>query len=155
MNIKRNTLLATVLLLILGGLVSVAAQDTAKWSGTWKMIPAKSKFAGAGPASIVIKLELKEGTLTETMTIGTDNGDRAFTASYTTDGKVTTQEVLGRSAQTFAKWEKGVLVIDFNADGNTFNRKFTLSEDGKTMTIAVHHGGGQGERDEAIVMEKQ
>lgn len=119
------------------------------------MIQAKSKFTGDGPASIVIKLELKDGTLTETMTVGTDNGERAFTATYTTDGKVTSQEVLGRTAKTFAKWEKDVLVIDFNADGRAFVRKFSLSEDGKTMTVAVHQSNDQGDRDEMMVLEKQ
>jgi hypothetical protein len=155
MNTKRCTGLAVVALFAVASIASVFAQDNAKWTGTWKMIPARSKFTGDGPASVVIKLDLKEGTLTETMTIGTDNGERAFTATYTTDGKVTSQEVMGRTAKTFAKWEKDVLVIDFNADGRAFVRKFSLSEDGKTMTVAVHQSGDQGDRDETLVMEKQ
>lgn len=155
MNTKRCTGLAAAVLLAVACTFSAFAQDNAKWTGTWKMIPAKSKFVDEGPASIVIKLELKDTTLTETMTVGTDNGERAFTASYTTDGKVTSQEVMGRTAQTFAKWEKDVLVIDFNADGRKFVRRFTLSEESKTMTIAVHQSGDQGDRDETVVLEKQ
>lgn len=155
MNTKRCTGLAAVVLLAVACATSAFAQENAKWTGTWKMNPAKSKFEGEGPISIVIKLELKDSTLTETMTVSTDNGDRAFTATYSTDGKVTSQEVMGRTAQTLAKWEKEVLVIDFNADGRKFVRKFTLSEDGKTMTIAVHQSSDNGDRDEIVVMEKQ
>jgi len=135
---------------------SVSAQDSAKWTGTWKMIPEKSQFGGnGGPASIVIKFELKDSELTETMTLGGENGERSFTAKYSTDGKESTQEVMGKSAQTSAKWEGEALIINFNADGNGFRRKITLSPDGKTMTIAVHHSGDQGERDETVVLEKQ
>jgi hypothetical protein len=134
---------------------SVAAQENAKWTGTWKMIPSKSQFAGNGPSSIVIKFELKDATLTETMTVVNDNGERAFTAKYTTDGKETTQEVIGRTAQTSAKWEGEALVIDFKAEGRGFRRKITLSPDGKTMTIAVRQSSDQGDRDETVVLEKQ
>jgi hypothetical protein len=136
-------------------ITNVAAQVNDKWTGTWKMIPSKSRFAGDGPSSIVIKLELKDVLLTETLTIGTDNGERSFTAKYTTDGKESTQEVMGSNAQTTAKWEGDTLVIDFKAEGRGFRRKIALSPDGKTMTIAVHHSGDQGERDETVVLEKQ
>ncbi|HEX4949570.1 MAG TPA: hypothetical protein VFZ34_23040 [Blastocatellia bacterium] len=149
------TLFATVALLAVVGISTASAQDQAKWTGTWKMIPAKSKFAGDGPASIVIKLDLKDNVVTETMTVGTDNGERGFTASYATDGKATTQEVMGRSAQTSAKWEGEALLIDFKTGDGSFNRKMTLSADGKTMTITVRQTGDQGERNETVVLEKQ
>lgn len=155
MNIRRYTLGAAVAVLAVASLTAVFAQDSAKWTGTWKMNRDKSQFTGDGPASIVIKLDLKEGTVSETMTVGTDNGDRAFSASYTTDGKVKTQDVMGRTAKTFAKWEKEVLVIDFTDERGSFIRKFTMSEDGKTMTVAVYQSGGGNERNETVVMEKQ
>ena len=156
MKAKICTLFAAVALLAVVSLAPVSAQDKAKWTGTWKMIPAKSQFAGGdGPSSIVIKLELKDGAVTETLTLGTENGERSFTATYTTDGKATEQEVMGRAAQTSAKWEGEALVIDFKAGDGGFARKITLSADGKTMNIAVHHSGGQGDRDDTVVLEKQ
>ncbi len=155
MKAKICTFFAAVALLTVVSLSPAAAQDKAKWTGTWKMVPEKSQFAnGGGPSSIVIKLELKEGAVTETLTVGTADGERSFTATYTTDGKAITQEVMGRNMQALAKWSGEVLLIDFKDDSGGFARKITLSPDGKTMTIAVHHNGQQGEKDETVVLAK-
>lgn len=147
------TLLMAVALLTVIGCSSALAQDKAKWTGTWKMVPEKSQFAnGGGPSSIVIKLELKDGAVTETMTL---NGDHSFTATYTTDGKAKSQEVMGNVAETSAKWNGDALSIDFKHEKGGFARTITLSPDGKTMTIAVHHSGENGEADETVILEKQ
>ncbi len=155
MQAKISTFFAVVALLTVVTLTSVAAQDKAQWTGTWKMIPAKSQFVGDGPASLVLKLELKDGVVNETLTVGTENRERGFSGSYTTDGKVTTLEVMGRTAKASAKWEGATLLIDFKDEKGGFARKITLSADGKTMTIAVHQSGDSGDRDETIVLEKQ
>lgn len=97
MQAKICTVFAAMTLLTVVSLASVFAQDKAKWTGTWKMIPGKSKFVGDGPSSLVLKLEVKEGAVAETLTVGTENGERGFSGSYTTDGKPTTQEVMGRT----------------------------------------------------------
>lgn len=150
------TLFAVVALLTVVSLTSATAQDKAKWTGTWKMIPAKSQFAGgSGPSSIVLKLELKEGAVTETLTVGGENGERSFTATYTTDGKASTQDVMGRTAQTSAKWDGEALVIAFKDERGGFARKIMLSPDGKTMTIAAQQTRDSDERNETIVLEKQ
>ena len=91
------TFFAAVALLTVVSFSPVSAQDNAKWTGTWKMIPAKSQFVGDGPSSLVLKLEVKEGAVTETLTIGTENGERDFTGNYKTDGKATTQDLMGRT----------------------------------------------------------
>ena len=155
MQAKICTVFAAMTLLTVVSLASVFAQDKAKWTGTWKMIPGKSKFVGDGPSSLVLKLEVKEGAVAETLTVGTENGERGFSGSYTTDGKPTTQEVMGRTAQASAKWDGEALVIDFKDEKGGFARKITLSADGKTMTIAVHQTGENGDRDETVVLEKQ
>lgn len=150
------TSFATVALLMVVCFSSGIAQDKAIWTGTWKMVPEKTQFAnGDGPSSIVIKLELKEGAVTETLTVETPGGERNFTATYTTDSKPSTQDVLGGTAQTTAKWDGAALVIDFKREGWGFTRKINLSSDGKTMTIAVHHSGDNGEADETVVLERQ
>ena len=155
MKNKVRIMFVAVALLTTVCLYNAVAQDKAQWSGTWKMVPDKSKFNGGGPSSIVIKLEFKEGTISETMTMGGDNGERSFSATYTTDGKESTQEVMGRSAKTSARWEGSTLIIKFDdGNGSPFIRKFTLSEDGKTMTV-VRPTNDQGGQDETIVFEKQ
>lgn len=155
MQAKIGTFFAAIALLTVVSLSSASAQEKANWTGTWKMVPAKSQFAGEGPSSLVIKLEVKDGAVSETFTVGTANGERGFSGSYTTDGKVTTQDVMGRTAKAFAKWDGEVLVIDFKDERGGFARKFTLSADGKTLTMAVHQTGDNGDRDETVVLEKQ
>jgi hypothetical protein len=118
----------------------------------------KSKFAGdGGPDAILIKIDHKEPALTEDWLLSVQNGERSFQAKYTTDGKETEQEVMGRTAKTSAKWEGDALVIEFKtADNGFFKRKITLSADGKTMTKIVTQSKGEGNQtEETAVFEKQ
>ena len=93
--------------------------------------------------------------MTETLVVTSPNGERSFTATYTTDGKAITQQVMGRDAQTTAKWEGDVLVISFSDERGGFARKIALSPDGKTMTIAARQTNENGARDETLILEKQ
>ena len=85
----------------------------------------------------------------------TPNGERSFQAKYTTDGKETEQEVIGRTAKTSAKWEGDALLIEFKTEGGFFKRKITLSADGKTITKVVTQSGDNGQTEDTVVFEKQ
>jgi hypothetical protein len=133
-----------------------AAQTKPNFSGEWKMNREKSKFADGGPDAILIKIDHKEPALTEEWTLSTSEGDRSFKAKYTTDGKETEQEVMGRTAKTSAKWDGDALVIEFKAADGFFKRKITLSADGKTLTKVVTHAEGGGDpTEDTVVFEKQ
>jgi hypothetical protein len=133
-----------------------AAQTKPDLSGTWKMNREKSKFADGGPNAILIKIDHKEPAFTEEWTMSTPEGERSFQAKYTTDGKETEQEVMGRTAKTSAKWEGNALVIEFKTDEGFFKRKITLSADGKTITKVVTHSPGGGDpMEDTVVFEKQ
>ncbi len=132
------------------------AQTKPNFSGAWKLNAEKSKFTGGGPDNLSIKIDHKEPALTEDWAMSTPNGDRSFQAKYTTDGKETEQEVMGRTAKTSAKWEGDALVIEFKSEGGFFKRKLTLSADGKTMTKLVTQSRGDGQQTEdTVVFEKQ
>src|SRR5262249_39141683 len=73
------------------------AQTKPNLSGVWKMNAQKSKFANGGPDNILIKIDHKEPAFVEDWSMSTPNGDRSFQAKYTTDGKETEQEVMGRT----------------------------------------------------------
>ncbi|MGE0128668.1 MAG: hypothetical protein AB7U82_11360 [Blastocatellales bacterium] len=119
---KTRTGAALMIAAILCLCASIAsAQTKPDLSGTWKMNPEKSKFANGGPDGLLIKIDHKEPALTEAWSISTPNGERSFEAKYTTDGKETEQEVMGRTAMTSAKWEGAALVIEFKSDGRVFN----------------------------------
>ena len=131
------------------------AQTKPDFSGSWKMNREKSKFADGGPDNILIKIDHKEPAFVEDWSISTPNGERSFQAKYTTDGKETEQEVMGRTAKTSAKWEGDTLMIDWRSEGNFFKRKITLSADGKTMTKVVSQDDGGEKREDTVVFEKQ
>ncbi len=133
-----------------------AAQTKPNLSGSWKMNSQKSKFADGGPDGILIKIDHKEPELTEDWSISTPDGERAFQAKYTTDGKETEQEVMGRTAKTSAKWDGDALVIEFKSGNGFFKRKITLSADGKTITkVVTHTEGGGSPVEDTVVLEKQ
>ena len=135
---------------------SIAATQTRPdFSGAWKMNREKSKFVGGGPDNILIKIDHKEPTFVEDWSMSTPNGERSFQAKYTTDGKETEQEVMGRTAKTSAKWDGAALMIEWASEGNFFKRKITLSADGKTMTKVVSHSDGGEQREDTVVFEKQ
>ena len=88
------------------------AQTKPDFSGTWKMNREKSKFERGGPDAILIKIDHKEPAFAENWTVSTPDGERSLQAKYTTDGKETEQEVMGRVSKTSAKWEGDALVIE-------------------------------------------
>src|SRR5262245_51015662 len=116
----------------------------------------KSKFADDGPGNLLSKIYHKEPTRLEGWSMYTPHGERTMQAKYTTDGKETEQEVIGRTAKTSAKWEGDALVIEWTSEGGFFKRKITLSADGKTITKMVTQSPKDGERTEdTVVFEKQ
>jgi hypothetical protein len=138
--------------------LTASAQTKPDFSGSWKLNKEKSKFEGnGGPDAILIKIDHKEPALTEDWLVSTPNGERAFVAKYTTDGKETEQQVMGRMAMTSAKWEGDALLIEFkNSENGFIKRKITLSADGKTMTkIVTQSKDGSSQIEETVVFEKQ
>lgn len=147
---------AICLLVVLATIGANAQSKQPNLSGTWKMNAEKSKFEQSGPSEITIKFDHKDASLSETLLLTTGNGDGTVEAKYTTDGKETPQEVMGRSAQTSAKWEGDALLIDWKTDGASFSRKITVSADGKTMTMIVKQSSPDGQSaTDTVVLEKQ
>lgn len=126
-------------------------------TGTWKMNAEKSKFEQGGPSAITIKFDHKDTTLSEALILTHGNEDRTIETKYSTDGKETTQQVIGdRQAQTTAKWEGETLTIAWKAEDGSFVRKISLSADGMTMTMIVKQSGSDGQSaTDTIVLEKQ
>jgi hypothetical protein len=149
-----TALIITTIVCLVASVAS--AQTKPNFSGAWKMNREKSKFSGGGPDAVLIKIDHKEPELTEDWSMTTPDGERSFQAKYTTDGKETEQNVMGRMAKTSAKWVGDALVIEFKTTEGFFNRKITLSADGKTMTKVVTQSKDGGESSEdTVVFEKQ
>lgn len=164
MKYRFGRLLSGLVLCALFGVVSATAQTAPaakpakpNFSGTWKMNPQKSKFAGSGPEGITIKLDHKDNNLTEALTIAGGGGERTIDAKYITDGKESDLQIGGDAAKATVNWEGEALVIEWKAaEGRFFRRKLTLSPDGKTLTLTVKQNRSDGsEAEDTVVLEKQ
>jgi len=135
---------------------SIAAQTKPDFSGVWKMNREKSKFdAIENIRDIVTKIEHKEPSFSESMTITSIDGNQNVEAKYTTDGKETAVEFPSGSAKATAKWEGDALTVEWKSEAFNVRRKYTLSADGKTLTVAGRRSTPNGDRDGITVFEKQ
>jgi hypothetical protein len=152
---KYGTSLILSAIVVMQGL-SASAQRKPDVNGTWKMNAAKSHFGDNGPTGITIKFTQKDSSLLETLTLSGEGGEHSLELKYTTDGKEGVNRIGEDDAKTTAVWERDTLVIEWKAEGRSFRRNITLSGDGKTMTILVHHAEPDGHTsDDSVVLEKQ
>lgn len=147
-----------VLALIAASAAFAAVPDL---GGNWKLNSSKSDFGQfPAPSGMSQKITQAEPKLTVASKMSGDNGDIEFTANYTTDGKeVTNPGFGGGEMKSTAKWDGAALVIEtkgaFGDNPFTMKDKWTVSEDGKTLTVLRHWSSGMGEADQKLVFEKQ
>lgn len=159
---KRLTMIAG-LLAFLVALPGVAA-DKPNFSGTWKLDAAKSDFGQfPAPDKFESVIEHQDPAMNVKTTQAGQMGEFTTENKYTTDGKeFTNEDRRGKSAGT-AKWEGATLLLSvtrkFSRDGQEFefkvDEKWTLSDDGKTLTINAHMASQMGEIDLKRVLAKQ
>ncbi len=130
------------------------------FTGDWKLNPAKSDFGQMpAPNSMSSKIAHDEPNLKTTSRSSSDQGDFEFQATYTTDGKECTNELMGNPVKSTVKWDGDALLINSNAKFGdnelTIQDRWTLSEDGKTLTIARVFKSSMGEMAQKMVLEKQ
>lgn len=155
MKSRLRTIIFAAFTLCLLTAFAAAQTKQANLTGTWKMNSDKSKFEQGGPSAITIKFDHKDNSLAETLTLTNDGSDRSLDMKYTTDGKETSQEIMGATGQTAVKWETDGWLIEWKAEGRSFVRKITLSADGKTMTMIVKQDSPNGTSTDTVVLEKQ
>jgi len=153
--------LLTILLVMMTVAGMAVAADKPNFSGDWTLDATKSDFGPMPPPqSMTRKIDHSEPTLTVTQAmVGGPQGDQTSTLKYSTDGKETTNDMMGNPVKWTAKWEGDALVMNAKADfqGNevTLQDKWTLSADGKVLTDLFHIGTAQGEFDITYVMNKK
>ena len=149
---------SAALLAIACGLLQ--AQAKPNFSGAWKLNTAKSDF-GAMPApdSRTDIITHEDPDLKDSYTQSGQMGELTAEMKYSTDGKETTNSVRGNQIKTTAKWDGDELAIagktQFNGADVTLSDRWSLSADGKTLTIQRHVNSPLGETNQKIVLEKQ
>jgi hypothetical protein len=137
------------------------AADKPNFSGDWALDAAKSEFGPMPPPSTMTrKVDHNDPALSYTQAVsGGPQGDQTVTMKYTTDGKESTNELMGNPVKATAKWDGGALVISAKADFGgaeiALVDKWTLSDDGKILTDVMHIASPQGEFDITYVMNKK
>lgn len=152
----KATLCALFAFTVLAG--PMAAADKPNFSGDWKMNAAKSNFGPIpGPTSIVRKVTHAEPSLAIVEEQQSDLGAQVTTRKYTTDGKDMSFESGGAVVRGTAVWERNTLILTSIVDAisATFTDRMSLSEDGRTLTSAVHIASAQGDLDLVVVFDKQ
>ena len=154
---RAKRLMFVALMLTLCASIAMAKPN---FSGEWKMNPSKSDFGMMpAPTSMVQKVTHNDPELKVVITRVGEQGEITSNSTYTTDGKECINKGRMGEIKSTLKWEGDTLVIESKADfgGNpvTITNKWTLSEDGKTLTINGHFSSTQGEGDSKTVLEKQ
>ncbi len=81
------------------------------------------------------------------------------TMKYSTDGKETTNSLMGNDVKSKAAWEGKTLVItsaaNFGGADMKLTDKWTLADDGKTLTDVMSISAPQGDFEMTFVLVKQ
>ena len=111
------------------------------------------------PGSMTSKITHEDPKLTSHVKQSGEMGEMEFDASYTTDGKECSNDVFGNPVKSILKWDGDTLLIDakgkFGDNDFTSKDKWTLSDDGKTLTIVRLFKSSMGEGEQKLVFEKQ
>lgn len=158
MTVRRASKLTAFFLFTMS--FGAQAQTKPNLSGTWKMDPAKSTFGGGpAPKSRLDRISHNEPNLKDTITQDLRGRESTYDMNYSTDGSETSNSVNGTAVKSAAKWEGDELVIDTKGSimGRSlkFHDRWSLSPDGKTLTLVRHLSNPMGESDQTIVFDKQ
>jgi len=146
------------LALIVASAAFAAAPDL---TGSWKLNLTKSDFGQfPPPSSMSAKVTHADPKLTVALKMASENGDLDLSSNYTTDGKECVNQGFGGSdTKTVASWQGETLHMQtkgaFGDVAYTMTDKWTLSADGKILTIQRNFSSSMGEVDQKLILEKQ
>jgi hypothetical protein len=152
-------LMSTLFVIAAAANLAMAA-DKPDFSGSWKMDADKSVFGPMPPPTAMTRtIDHKDPALSVVSAISSPQGDQNSTFKYSTDGKETTNSMMGNDVKSTAAWEGKTLVIksaaNFGGADVKLTDKWTLSDDGKTLTDALSISAPQGDFDITYVLVKQ
>jgi hypothetical protein len=152
----RLAILAAAILL----LAVLAGAASPNLSGDWKLNVSKSDLGQMPPpSSMTQKVTHEDPKLKVAVKQSGDMGDMEWEASYTTDGKESVNTIRDSESKSIVKWDGDALTFDtkgkFGDNDFTMKDKWTLSSDGKLLTIERHFSSSYGEGDQKLIFEKQ
>ncbi len=156
MRVNRPVL--TLALALVSAMLASAAPPNL--TGDWKLIPAKSDFGQMpAPDTMTQKIAHEDPSLKVAVKQSGERGEMAWEMAYTTDGKECTNTIRDNPMKSVLKWDGETLLIEtkgkFGDNDFTMNDKWSVSADGKVLTINRHFSSSFGEGDQKLVLEKQ
>jgi len=132
--------------------------QTPDLSGVWQADLAKSKFAGPPPTQYLMIVEQQGVKLTELTGSAGQRGEQRSSFTFTTDGKPAIVSYRGVPAKAQADWKDRTLALQLAMAGahpSSMTEKYTLSADGKTLTVDTAMSMGGRDMSQTIVLDKQ
>jgi hypothetical protein len=138
----------------------MAAADVPDFSGAWKMNVAKSDLGQMPmPDKYEMTVTHKEPEVRLVTVTAGQMGERKTETLYRTDGTETTNRMGPNESKSTAKWQGRVLnvVTKGSLQGNAIeiHSKWSLSDDGKTLTVEQTFKSDMGEMATKRVLDKQ
>lgn len=162
---KTATFSTGAALAILLSATAGAQNATPNFTGTWNLDVAKSDFGPMPPPdSVVHVVEHKEPSLKIVTTQKGAQGEVTNERLVTTDGKDNVNKMrmgpgVEQDVKSTSKWNGKALATSssFDVQGNSieFSDSWTLSDDGKVLTIVLAIKSPQGEFAATTVYNKQ
>ncbi len=134
-------------------------QTKPDFNGVWKMVFSKSDFGG-GPVSEsrLDKISVDGINFKDTITQKLQHGQEStYDMIYTIDGKECTNHVRGNLVTSTARREGPELIIDSKVHAllkANIEDRWTLSADGKTITVRRHMTGARN-AEQTVILERQ
>ena len=123
--------------------------QTPDFSGVWKANAEKSK--GLPPnGSYMAIIDQKDGRLTQTNGVTTQRGEQRSMYRWDLSGKEARGALGGLPIISTAKMEGSTLVVSARQPKGPMTAKYSLSADGKTLTLEIG-----GAREQTLVLDKQ
>jgi hypothetical protein len=160
MRIRTVTLSLASTLTLFICISAALAQEKPNFSGTWKLNPAKSDLAGQPPYSAIVRIDHKEPRITSTYKVNIRGREIEETINFTTDGSETKNKTSDAEMTYKARWEGLVMIREAKgkmSNGVSLTRqdRWTLSKDGKELTMRRHSSTDNAEEEVRFVLEKQ
>lgn len=141
--------------------LTVHAQAKPDFSGVWTLVPDKSDFGPMpAPTSVTRTITHKDPSLKiVSVQVGGPNGDATIETTYSTDGKPTTNDIMGSTMSSTAKWDGTAIVVNstvtMQGTDLTLTDRYELSDGGKTLTDTREITTDQGAFTTKLVFAKK
>ena len=139
LHLRDMRVLAVTALLFSGGaLVAGSHHDL---NGTWKLVPARSDFAGQPAIETgTVTINDREHNIYVDRSFTYDGANQTTSYNFTTDGRENSAIRNGKTFKSKAKWDGDVLVVHTTQDDQSVVERYSMDPDG-TMSLVVERPG--------------